>query len=108
MWIEKLYQQTLKDFNNNLNLIFIKYDNLNLKILDKSINQDILEKYLKRQGYYENFVLGERIYVKGFTCIKIIDTTIEIWTDKCNNNKHLIINKEHITYLPIALKYFEK
>lgn len=124
MWIEKLYQETLNNFRNYLDLEYIQYqiksnEHIEIHAFDKNMNIENIERYLERNGYVRNQVLGKTVMVKGFTCVHVSDKnmnnsenksseTIEIWHDKCKNKNSLFITCDFLTHLPLALKYMER
>lgn len=46
--------------------------------VDKTINKKLIDKYLQKRGYTMNYVLGNSVMVKGFTCVKCNDDNIEV------------------------------
>ena len=82
--------------------------NIGVKEISKGTNQNLIEKYLKRRGYVENYVLGRLVFTKGFTVVCVHDDFIEVWHDKTNNNKSVFIHESELTGLPITLNYMER
>lgn len=73
----------------------------------KNPNQNQLEDYLKSKGYLQDRILNRHCFIKGFVCVLITDSFIEIWHD-LPNSKSLFITMSQLTGLPIALEYMEK
>ena len=75
--------------------------------LNKVLNYNLIEGYLKKRGYVVNTLLNKKIYTKAFTCVSINKKNLEIWHD-VNNSKHQFIDSSYLTGLPITLDYMEK
>jgi hypothetical protein len=78
------------------------------KETSKIINTKLVEDFLKRRGYTNNYVLGKPVMVKGFTCVYVQNTCVEVWHDKTNNDKSVFVDKSLLTGLPITLNYMER
>ena len=66
MPIEDLYQKTLKNFNEYVELLYISVLS-RAKETDKQITEEMIEIYLKKRGYTMNYVSGKRIMIKDGT-----------------------------------------
>lgn len=108
MDLDKLYKETLNKFNEYVELLYIKYTNG--KFLEPRVSVESLEAYLHRLGFVSNFVLGEKIYTRNFTCVQITPKChVNIWTDKCENSKSpCVIKDSQLTSLPIFINYFDR
>lgn len=108
MDLDKLYKETLNKFKEYVELLYIKYTND--RFIEPQVNVENLEAYLHRLGFVPNFVLGEKIYTRNFTCIKITPKChVNIWTDKCKNSKApCVIKDSQLTSLPIFINYFDR
>ncbi len=97
--IEMLYIQAMSKLSPNVK-----------KETDKNISQQLIEKYLKRRGYTQNYILNRPIMVNGFVCVYIGDDYVEIWHDSINKlkRKSVFINEDLLTGLPITLNYMER
>lgn len=108
MNLEQLYKKTLHDFNNYVELLYLKYS---LQQFEDTpvVFTETIEKYLTRCGFITNYVLGERIYTRNFTCIKILEKGegIFIWTD-IEGSTGTYMNKSLITGLPNIIKYYDR
>ena len=80
MPIEDLYQKTLKNFNEYVELLYISVLS-RAKETDKQITEEMIEIYLKKRGYTMNYVSGKRIMIKDFTCVYYNCGILEIWHD---------------------------
>lgn len=74
----------------------------------KDFSDDAIELYLKKRGYGMNYVKGDRVMVKDFTCVKVQDDYVEVWHDIGCNNGSVFINNSLLTGLPITLNYMER
>ena len=106
MPIEDLYQKTLKNFNEYVELLYISVLS-RAKETDKQITEEMIEIYLKKRGYTTNYVSGKRIMIKDFTCVYYNCGILEIWHD-IKNSKTMFIKESLLTNLPIMLDYMEK
>ena len=106
MPIEDLYQKTLKNFNEYVELLHISVLS-RAKEIDKQITEEMIEIYLKKRGYTMNYVSGKRIMIKDFTCVYYDCGILEIWHD-VKNSKAMFIKESLLTNLPIMLDYMEK
>ena len=101
--------QIIKDLHNYIDLqtiseIFkLNYGNRTFE----SPNQNELKDYLKNKGYMQDRILSKHCFSKGFVCVLVTDSFIEIWHD-LPNSKSLFITMSQLTGLPIALEYMER
>jgi hypothetical protein len=116
MNIETLFKKAQERIDDHIEMLYISAlskGRKSNKDIDKSLNNTLIEKYLKRRGYIENVVLGNVIFTKGFVCVKIHTVKnetdhIEIWCDILNKGKSQYIHQSLLTGLPVALNYFER
>lgn len=99
----------IKDLHNYIDLqttseIFkLNYNTITFK----NPNQNQLEEYLKSKNYLQDRILNKHCFIKGFICVLVTDSFIEIWHD-LPNSKSLFITMSQLTGLPIALEYMER
>lgn len=112
MDIDKEIQKAKEKVHDHIEMLFIQASSrLAYKIkkdLPRRLNSKLIEDYLKRRGYVMNYVLGETVMVKGFTCVYVKDDYVEVWHDKIKNNKSVFVNEMMLTGLPITLNYMER
>jgi len=98
----------IKEYVNILYIQALSKNDLKAKDTSKEINEKLMDDYLIKRGYVINYLLGKRIFIKGFVCVMYNKTYIEIWHDTHSKNKSVFINNSLLTGLPITLNYMEK
>lgn len=112
--IKNKVKQLTVDFNhrmdNYIQMLYIQALSKPYPIdsIDKNINEDLIDDYLKKRGYTMNYVLGKKVMVKDFTVVYNKGNSIEVWHDKSNNNKSVFVNESLLTGLPVTLDYMER
>ena len=114
-YIESLYQKALHNVKEHVEMLYIQAKSKTDTIIEKGrletikyIDEKLIENYLKKRGYTMNYILENRVMVKGFTVVRVESTFIEVWHDKIKNNKSVFVNESLLTGLPITLDYMER
>src|SRR5574343_691200 len=120
-YIDALYQKALSNFSDKLDLNYIKticehqskrlfyngvYESFNGN--EFKLNEQMIEKHLKKKGFILNVVTANPVWVKGFLCVSIGEKHIDMWIDKQQNAKVTRLSSSHLTGLQIMLDYFNK
>jgi hypothetical protein len=76
---------------------------------NKTIDENVIDGYLKRRGYAMNYVLGQKLATKEFTVVYNGGNYIEIWHDlPGKQGKSVFVKDSLLTGLPITLNYMER
>jgi hypothetical protein len=106
--IEQMFTEANHQVNDFINMRVIqelsKSDETN-----KTIDENVIDSYLKRRGYIMNYVLGRKVATKDFTVVHNTGTHIEVWHDlPGRQGKSVFVKNSLLTGLPITLNYMEK
>lgn len=111
-YIQRLVVETknhIKEHIDTLYIITVGKANINLlKETDKTINNYLLNEFLKKRGYTMNYLLGKQVMTKDFTVVYNAGNCVEVWHDVKKNNTSIFIADSLLTSLPVALNYMER
>ncbi len=110
MNIEMLLKQSAERVNDFIEMRYITELSRieGAKESNKEVAKPMIEKFIKSKGYTMNYILGRTALVKGFVCIIVEESHVEIWHDKTGNKNSQFIHESLLTGLPIALNYMER
>jgi len=109
--ISKIIASARKSFNDHLDMLYIQAMSKIMsdsKETDKRVTETMIEDFLKKRGYTLNYILKKPVMVKGFTCVSISKSHIEIWHDIPGRQGSFFVHGSMLTGLPITLNYMER
>jgi hypothetical protein len=108
MNIEQIFKEAKERINTHIEMLYIQaLSKIQSKESSKEVTEKMIENYLKKRGYIQNTLSGEKVFTKDFVVVKILDNEVELWHDYpgCAS---LFVDNSLLTGLPISLNYMER
>lgn len=107
-YIDSLYHSAINNFNDKLEMHYIHAVSHTNKQSGKDISKKMIEKFLQRRGYTENYIMRKPVMIKGFVVVSIHDEMVEVWHDTPKRQSSVFIKQSVLTGLPLTLNYMER
>jgi hypothetical protein len=108
MNIEQIFKEAKERINTHIEMLYIQaLSKIQSKESSKEVTEKMIENYLKKRGYIQNTLSGEKVFTKDFVVVKILDNEVELWHD-IPASASLFVNNSLLTGLPISLNYMER